>query len=141
MIATGVSVNATCSIICRSEGDVNVVVSQNGNVVASSSRAGDGIEEGVQFNVLLNAPLVIEITNQSSGTLLGDINGDGSLDLLDVQPFVSLLSSGGFNPAGDMNGDGSVDLLDVAGFVDALSNGGGGSTAAPFVIEFNSRTN
>ena len=72
---------------------------------------------------------------------MGDVNGDGNLDLLDVQPFVVVLSSGGFDPAADMNGDGSVDLLDVAGFVDALSNGGGGSTSAPYVIEFNSRTN
>jgi hypothetical protein len=39
-----------------------------------------------------------------------------------------------------MNGDGAVNLLDVNGFVTAIGNGGGGAVAVPFVIEFLSRT-
>ena len=54
---------------------------------------------------------------------LGDINGDGSVDLLDVAPFVELLTNGGFQPEADINQDGVVDLLDVAPFVDLLSGG------------------
>ena len=56
--------------------------------------------------------------------LIGDINGDGFVNLLDVNPFVALLSDGIFNAAGDINGDGEVNLLDVSGFVDLLANGG-----------------
>ena len=54
------------------------------------------------------------------GVLLGDINCDGELNLLDVQPFVDLLASGTFNPKGDFDGDGAITLLDVSGFVGAL---------------------
>lgn len=54
--------------------------------------------------------------------LPGDINGDGIVNLLDVAPFIDLLSQGGYNPAADINNDGVVDLLDVAPFVDLLSN-------------------
>lgn len=55
--------------------------------------------------------------------LLGDVNGDGQVDLLDVGPFVDLLVNGEFDPTADINGDGIVDLLDVAPFVALLSGG------------------
>ena len=51
----------------------------------------------------------------------GDVNGDGVVNLLDVAPFVELLTSGRFLPAADVNGDGIVDLLDVQPFVDLLT--------------------
>lgn len=53
--------------------------------------------------------------------LLGDVNGDGSVDLLDVSPFVDAILSGEFIPAADINGDGVVNLLDVGPFVQLLT--------------------
>ena len=53
--------------------------------------------------------------------LLGDVNCDGEVNLLDVDPFIDLLTTGGYNPKADFNGDGQVNLLDVQPFVDALS--------------------
>ena len=53
--------------------------------------------------------------------ILGDVNIDGSVDLLDVNPMVALLSSGGFLVQADINGDGEVNLLDVPGFIELLS--------------------
>ena len=47
----------------------------------------------------------------------GDVNQDGVVGLLDVQPFVDLLVSGGFQLEADINQDGAVDLLDVGPFV------------------------
>ena len=55
--------------------------------------------------------------------LPGDVNCDGFVDLLDVQPFVDLLTGGGFNSKADINQDGVVDLLDVGPFVDILTGG------------------
>ena len=52
--------------------------------------------------------------------LLGDINGDGAVNLLDVNPFVELIANGKFDKAADINGDGAVNLLDVDGFVALL---------------------
>ena len=54
--------------------------------------------------------------------LLGDINLDGVINLLDVYPFIDLLSNGTYQLEADMNSDGSVNLLDVDAFIDALSN-------------------
>ena len=52
--------------------------------------------------------------------LLGDINRDGSVNLLDVNPMIELISSGSFQVEGDINFDGQVNLLDVTGFVGLL---------------------
>ena len=43
---------------------------------------------------------------------VGDINCDGLVNLLDVEPFVDLLTSNEFDVKGDINQDGSVDLLE-----------------------------
>ncbi len=52
--------------------------------------------------------------------LLGDVNCDGMVDLSDVNPFVSLVTSGQYLDKADINMDGSVDLLDVQPFVELL---------------------
>lgn len=52
----------------------------------------------------------------------GDVNEDGSVDLLDVAGFLDCLNSGIYDFQCDMYCSGTVNLLDVAGFVDALSN-------------------
>ncbi len=55
--------------------------------------------------------------------MLGDVNCDGVVDLLDVAPFVDLVINGGFSTKADINMDGVVSLLDVAPFVDILTGG------------------
>ncbi len=59
----------------------------------------------------------------AKGVLLGDVNLDGVVNLLDVGPFVTLLTRGGFQAEADINQDGSVNLLDVSGFVEIISGG------------------
>ncbi len=61
----------------------------------------------------------LEIAKETE--IIGDVNGDGVVNLLDVAPFVDLLTSGQFQAEGDINGDGVVNLLDVAGFVELIS--------------------
>ena len=53
--------------------------------------------------------------------VLGDVNCDGVVNLLDVTPFVDAITSGEYNIKADINQDGAVDLLDVQPFVDLLS--------------------
>ena len=54
---------------------------------------------------------------------IGDINTDGAVDLLDVGPFVDLLTNAGFQCEADIDDNGAVDLLDVTPFVDLLTGG------------------
>jgi len=55
----------------------------------------------------------------------GDLNGDGNVDGLDIDPFVRVLTGGEpFNPAADLNADGGVDGLDIDPFVKRLTGAG-----------------
>ena len=52
-----------------------------------------------------------------------DMNCDGGIDALDIEPFLDLLFGGG-QPCntctGDVNGDGSIDALDIEPFLECL---------------------
>ena len=58
----------------------------------------------------------------TQGVLLGDVNRDGDINLLDVTPFVQILSNLGYQQEADINQDGVVDLVDVPLFEDLLLN-------------------
>ena len=52
-----------------------------------------------------------------------DMNCDGDVNAIDIEPFLDLLFGGG-EPCdtctGDVNGDGSIDALDIEPFLDCL---------------------
>ena len=68
--------------------------------------------------IIIGSPGVFTMTDT---VLIGDVNCDGNVDLLDVAPFVDLITGGGFNEKADINMDGTVDLLDVGPFVVLLT--------------------
>ncbi|MEM8494340.1 MAG: PEP-CTERM sorting domain-containing protein, partial [Planctomycetota bacterium] len=65
--------------------------------------------------------------------IAGDLNGDGTLDDSDINPFIQALidpdgyasTHGTLNPdaLGDFNDDGTFNNLDIFGFVNALTGG------------------
>ena len=56
--------------------------------------------------------------------LFGDVNRDGAVNGLDVDPFVGVLLNGPYKPEADMNEDGEINGLDVEPFVVTLIDGG-----------------
>ena len=68
-------------------------------------------------------PSAVMTTITTNLFVLGDVNQDGVTNLLDVGPFVELLSTGSFQIEADTNQDGAVNLLDVEPFVQILSGG------------------
>ena len=94
----------------------------------------NGVSEPIEFRIYFTgagsfsdlgtagAPSGLAITGSvdSPSIILGDVNCDGEVNLLDVAPFVDLIIGSGFLDKADINGDGSVDLLDVGPFVDLL---------------------
>ena len=55
--------------------------------------------------------------------ILGDVNSDGLVNGLDVDPFVDVLLSGPYQAEADMNEDQVVNGLDVDPFVAAVVGG------------------
>ena len=54
--------------------------------------------------------------------IVGDLNGDKAVTLIDVSFFVDALSTADDSPLADINCDGAVNLLDVQPFVDLLNS-------------------
>lgn len=83
--------------------------------------------ETINANILdLPTPFsgqAIRLTAPDMDVLKGDVNGDGSIDLLDVGPFVDAIGGGVFVPAADVDCNGVVNLLDVDPFIDLLNGG------------------
>ena len=77
-------------------------------------RSSESISAGSEGNIVLNGAFTEPIT------LLGDINLDGSVDFLDISPFIAILSANGFQVEADINDDGSVDFLDISPFIGIL---------------------
>lgn len=52
--------------------------------------------------------------------LLGDVNGDGRINMSDVTKIISVANSGEYDRAADLNSDGKVDIEDVNKEVDVI---------------------
>ena len=55
--------------------------------------------------------------------IAGDINLDGSLNVLDVVILANAVLSNEYLPAGDINDDGVNNVLDIVGLVNTILNG------------------
>ena len=56
-----------------------------------------------------------------SSVSLGDMNGDGLLNVLDIVILTNLILTGDdSNPAGDLNQDGSLNILDIVSLVNLI---------------------
>lgn len=64
-------------------------------------------------------PVTINVVQNPN---LGDINGDGAVDQLDVGPFIDGLLAGVYIFDGDVNKDLRFDLSDIAPFVELISS-------------------
>ena len=88
----------------------------------SATDNGDGNGRFNLTTVVGDSPVTNIQFELGEGFILGDVNCDGVVDLLDVSPFVDTIT-GAFDVKADINKDGVVDLLDVAPFVALLSGG------------------
>lgn len=108
-------------MIFGSDFAVDGVEVEFGPIEAESGLLTGILEDGSELNndfIQLDNGVIILV---EVGGLVGDVNCDGVIDLLDVSPFVEAVSGGSFNSKADINMDGVVDLLDVGPFVALLS--------------------
>ena len=85
-------------------------------------------------DVLSGADVAASYNDIMPATILGDVNGDGVVDGLDIQPFVDLLTGGGYQAEADINADAVVDGLDIQPFVDIITGAGGNPVPEPATL-------
>ncbi len=85
--------------------------------IVASAGAGGIVNGGAAFDADFGIATIMVAADEP---ILGDINGDGVVNMMDVDPFVRVLVNGGYLAEADINGDGRVDLRDVRPFVKLL---------------------
>ena len=113
-------------------GNARIFQDNNGDNVANSGAPRDFADWGV-FHITGITSLTYTFSDATNFEAFridavgnyekGDVNRDGIVNLLDVAPFIDLLSTGNYLYEADMNDDGQVNLLDVSLFVVRLSQG------------------
>jgi len=56
------------------------------------------------------------------GGLMGDVNSDGALDILDLVGLANLILGDEYLSTGDLNQDGQLDILDIVSLVNVILN-------------------
>jgi len=84
--------------------------------------------EGMHSNLLFERfPIALafldSVMSQGEG-MLGDLNGDGELDIFDILLLIGLVLNGEYELLGDMNQDGSLDILDIIILINIVLGGG-----------------
>ena len=87
-----------------------------GDSYAYFSHQNSGGENSTTFSQLEIAFGVVDY-------FYGDINLDGTINFLDIGPFIDLLASGKYRGEADFNLDGRVNFLDIAPFIQLLAIG------------------
>ena len=86
------------------------------SVNISYGRMPDGAPEWQFFE----NPTPGSFNSGSSGNLMGDINEDSLINVLDVVLLVNLVLDGEFNFYSDMNEDGTLNVLDIVALVSII---------------------
>ena len=127
-LLTGMVVNATTiHFTGREPQDLEVFLEADLSDDFLQLTGGNLLECCDRFSYELIAAAVV--VPEPPTIILGDVNLDGEVNGLDVDPFVEVLLSGPYQLEADMNEDQVVNGLDVDPFVAAVV--GGGTTAVP----------
>ena len=89
----------------------------NDNNPATTNELMSGTMKSMSLTFYLRSENPFEI---EPIVIAGDVNFDRTVDLLDIKPFVDLITANLYRPEADINQDGVVGLLDVAPFVELL---------------------
>ena len=63
------------------------------------------------------------ILSPDSGSIKGDVNGDGTVDVADISAIISDMAGTSEYAAADVNGDGTVDVADISNVISIMAGG------------------
>ncbi len=81
------------------------------------------------LKILINSPrflllwitlAFISLSLSANERQVGDVNGDGEVNIADINAVIDMILSGRFDPKGDVNSDGEVNIADVNVLIDII---------------------
>ncbi len=115
-LALKVTSSTDAEIEWSSTDDGVAMVSANGLVVALAEGECD-IIAAQSGSPLISATCHITVRN---GSTKGDITGDGTIDIGDLNMVIALIVENNDNPAADLNGDSKVDISDLNALINII---------------------
>ncbi len=107
----------------------NLAQAASGEPLAAETFPVTGTFRYVQVNILSNhgadftglSEFRVSAVPDGMVVLKGDVDLDGSVTFLDINPFIQLLASNGFQAEADCDCDGDLDFLDIQPFINILA--------------------
>ena len=65
---------------------------------------------------------IFDFAEETDFTIIGDINSDGIINILDVVQVVNLILINEYDDSGDLNEDGIINILDIVQLVNIILN-------------------
>lgn len=62
----------------------------------------------------------LDPTIEPAGTVVGDVNGDGEVNIADINAIIDIILSGGSLDTADVNGDGEINIADINAVIDII---------------------
>jgi len=147
-----VAIGGTGTLIVDGPGNVHVPsgvidITGGGRLILNNDHLGDlgalttdgklvtsDPDASISWDFNVSTPGKTTVWAEHTGALLGDVNGDGEVNGLDVDPFVDVLLNGPYQVEADMNQDTVVNGLDVDPFVAAVVGGGVAAVPEPSTL-------
>ena len=80
------------------------------------------VTTGTQYSLKIPGMELIYASMPQEEALKGDVNGDGEVNIADVNAIIDMILTGNTQPNGDVNGDTEVNIADVNAVIDIILN-------------------
>ena len=94
------------------------------DLVVAAAALSAGVEKRSAEIVFMQTGARLKVTiNQGggSGSIQGDVNGDGTVDVADISAIISVMAGTAEYAAADVNEDGSVDVADISNVITIMA--------------------
>ena len=91
-------------------------------VTAAGEIVWEYYESGANTVIARAQKYSLDYFDNSNENLLGDLNDDGILNILDIVALINLVLSGESNPVGDINADETLNILDIVLLANLILN-------------------
>ena len=82
----------------------------------------NAVTTGEPYSLKIPGMELVYVAMPQTEPVPGDVNGDGEVNIADVNFIIDLILTGNMNPQGDVNGDTEVNIADVNAVIDIILN-------------------